>query len=118
MGGVWKPLERIDPTAYGNDPINWRASLGSPSPGVESQTPLRFASIVFSDGTSPMLQLSFISSVGASYSVQYRDSFTSGSWLNLTNIPASTVGQLIQVTDQAAGNSASRFYRIVTPQQP
>ncbi|PYI83109.1 MAG: hypothetical protein DME26_15700, partial [Verrucomicrobia bacterium] len=29
-------LERINAAAYGNDPINWRASFGLPSPGLEN----------------------------------------------------------------------------------
>jgi hypothetical protein len=29
-------LERLNPSAYGNDPINWRASLAGPSPGLEN----------------------------------------------------------------------------------
>ena len=29
-------LERINALAYGNDPIQWRASFGTPSPGIEN----------------------------------------------------------------------------------
>jgi len=34
--GLGASLERLNPAAYGNDPINWRASLGGPSPGLEN----------------------------------------------------------------------------------
>ncbi|HIL70711.1 MAG TPA: lamin tail domain-containing protein, partial [Verrucomicrobia bacterium] len=32
-GGQGPSLERIQPSEYGNEPLNWRASLGDPSPG-------------------------------------------------------------------------------------
>ncbi|MBC8002226.1 MAG: lamin tail domain-containing protein, partial [Opitutaceae bacterium] len=35
-GGTGVSLERINPSAYGNDPINWRASPGVPSPGGDN----------------------------------------------------------------------------------
>lgn len=34
--GVGPSLERINPHAYGNDPVNWRASFATPSPGFEN----------------------------------------------------------------------------------
>lgn len=39
-------LERIESLDYGNDPINWRSSLGQPSPGVDNdgnRAPVVFA---------------------------------------------------------------------------
>lgn len=38
--GLGPSLERIRTSAYGNDPINWRASSGAPSPGFDNdETP-------------------------------------------------------------------------------
>jgi hypothetical protein len=34
--GGGSSLERINASAYGNDPVNWRASFGLPSPGLEN----------------------------------------------------------------------------------
>jgi hypothetical protein len=34
--GLGASLERLNAAAYGNDPINWRASPGGPSPGLEN----------------------------------------------------------------------------------
>jgi hypothetical protein len=34
--GLGPSLERLNSSAYGNDPANWRASLGAPSPGLEN----------------------------------------------------------------------------------
>jgi hypothetical protein len=113
--GFGPSLERLSATAYGNDPINWHASPGAPSPGTESEAPLQFNSLVLSGG---VLQISFDAAAGLSYSVQYRNSLTAGTWLTLTNIPAASVSQLIQVGDPISGNNPMRFYRLVTPQQP
>ena len=35
-GGFGPSLERLNATAYGNDPINWRASPGAASPGLDN----------------------------------------------------------------------------------
>jgi hypothetical protein len=113
--GFGPSLERLSATAYGNDPINWHASPGAPSPGTESEAPLQLNSLVLSGG---VLQISFDAAAGLSYSVQYRNSLTAGTWLTLTNIPAASVSQLIQVGDPISGNNPMRFYRLVTPQQP
>src|SRR5262249_34366381 len=34
--GSGASLERLNASAFGNDPINWRASPGAPSPGVDN----------------------------------------------------------------------------------
>ena len=34
--GFGASLERLTPNAYGNDPINWRASPNGPSPGIDN----------------------------------------------------------------------------------
>ena len=34
--GLGPSLERVTANAYGNDPVNWRASFGSASPGLEN----------------------------------------------------------------------------------
>jgi hypothetical protein len=34
--GAGASLERVNPAAYGNDPANWRAGFGVPSPGLEN----------------------------------------------------------------------------------
>jgi hypothetical protein len=34
--GLGSSLERLNAATYGNDPINWRASPGGPSPGLEN----------------------------------------------------------------------------------
>jgi hypothetical protein len=74
---------------------------------------LRFLSIVV---TTP-ISLRFNAVSGESYTVQYRDSIGSGTWLNLTNVPPQASTGPVMVSDPAM-TSTSRFYRIITPAQP
>jgi hypothetical protein len=115
--GFGPSLERISATAYGNDPINWRASQGAPSPGLESVPIFRVEDVVRSGGPHPSLTFRFTAAVGVSYTIQYRDSLTTGAWLSLTNIRAQSATQFIEVQDRTITNSAARFYRVVTPGQ-
>lgn len=60
-------------------------------------------------------QLAFTAVSNQTYTVQYRDSFATGSWLPLTNITAQSSTTRLEVHDPGAGASATRFYRLVTP---
>jgi hypothetical protein len=41
-----------------------------------------------------------------------------GGWSKLTDVPAQSSAQTIEITDPILPSSAQRFYRIVSPQQP
>jgi len=79
-------------------------------------TPPRFEPLNLTDSAS-VFHLRFVATAGLCYSVQYRNSLTSGTWLNLTNIPPQSATQMIEVTDPGTTNRMSRFYRIVLPSQ-
>ncbi len=80
--------------------------------------PLRIESVAWSGGTSSVLHIRFTAVAGQSYSVQCRDSLGTGSWLKLTDVPSQPLTQTMDVSDSTVTNSATRSYRIVTPQQP
>ena len=64
-------------------------------------------------------RVSFPAMGGKTYSVQFRDGFAAGNWLNLPGAEAlaPSSSQTMSVTDSAAGTQ--RFYRVITPaQQP
>jgi hypothetical protein len=87
---------------------------------VNGQTPPSFkidgAQVI--GGANPVFKLWFTTAAGISYSVQYRDAVTSGGqWQKLSNVPAGSAQQ-VEITDNTISNSATRFYRIVSPQQP
>jgi hypothetical protein len=217
--GLGPSLERLNAAAYGNDPINWRASVGGPSPGLENtgnsapvvnagpdlsliatnapiavqlsgaasddgqpnppgalalswnqvsgpgqvwfsapnqaitvayfpgpgtyllrltasdsalsasddltvtvnspvQPPVRIDSVGVSAGAPPLLHLRFAAAAGQTYTVQFRGSLTNGTWSKLTDVPAQTSAQTVEITDPILPASTQRFYRIVSPQQP
>ncbi|HTL17917.1 MAG TPA: lamin tail domain-containing protein, partial [Patescibacteria group bacterium] len=119
--GFGASLERLSPNAYGNDPINWRASPFGPSPGFDNFDYAPAGSIDSANiiaGSPAVFHLGFIASPGKTYTVQYRTSLASGVWLKLTDIPAQSTAQTIDITDPLPGGSQQRFYRIVTPAQP
>ncbi|HTL54637.1 MAG TPA: lamin tail domain-containing protein [Candidatus Limnocylindrales bacterium] len=119
--GFGSSLERLYATAYGNDPINWRASLAGPSPGLENNPlpqPMQIGSIGLANGGLPGLQLQFSPAPGQSYTVQFRDSLLTGTWSRLADVAAQSQVRSIQIIDSGFGNSPQRFYRIVSPWQP
>ena len=118
--GFGASLERLTAAAYGNDPINWQASSGTGSPGVENPggpAPFRIESVDWWGRTSSVLHIHFTAVASLTYTVQYRNSLITDGWSKLTDVPASVATQSVEVRD-ATGNSMTRYYRIVTPQQP
>lgn len=87
---------------------------------ASSQTPppFRIDSVGVSGGASPTLRLRFTATAGQTYTVQYRGSLTGGAWSKLTDVPAQSSTQSVEITDAITPASQQRFYRIVSPQQP
>jgi hypothetical protein len=54
---------------------------------------------------------------GKSYTVQYRTSLTTGTWMKLGDVAAGTT-RILDLPDPAATSTPMRIYRVVTPQQP
>ncbi len=53
-----------------------------------------------------------------SYTLQYRESLIQGAWFKLRDFPAQTASGTVSVLEPEANLSATRFYRLVTPQLP
>jgi hypothetical protein len=79
--------------------------------------PLRIDSAVWSAGPPPSFRLTFTALAGLSYTVQYRDSLTGGSWLKLADVSPQATTQTILVSDAGTAGSPNRYYRVVTPAQ-
>jgi hypothetical protein len=62
--------------------------------------------------------LEFQAAAGKSYSVLFLDSLSADPWVRLTDVPAGDTLRTVRVSDEAFGNSAVRFYRVVTPAIP
>ncbi len=58
----------------------------------------------------------FVAVSNKSYTVQYRNSLSTGSWVRLQDVPAAAFNRLLTVTN-APGNPA-RFYQVTTPLVP
>ena len=79
----------------------------APGPQINS------ASII---GTSPRTFIcQFNALAGIPYTVQYRDSLATGTWLIMTNVPAQTSSQMIHILDPINLSARTRFYRVSTP---
>jgi hypothetical protein len=82
------------------------------------QTSLQFESIELVRGSPNVVVFRFIAEAGKSYTVQNRDSLSGGAWLKLKDITAPLSDQPMDVAEPVPDGRISRFYRIVTPQQP
>jgi hypothetical protein len=60
----------------------------------------------------------FPSEAGRTYSVQYRDNITTGTWQKLLDLPASAEADAMEWIDPIPAGSTNRFYRVVTPAVP
>jgi hypothetical protein len=84
----------------------------------QASTPLEIESVFVTGGSTPVLHLRFPASAGQTYTVQYLNSFSTGQWTGLTNLPAQPVSQVVEITDPLSPTAGQRFYRVVSPSQP
>jgi hypothetical protein len=110
--GLGPSLQRRQPSAYGNDPANWFAD--TPTPGQPNGI-LEIQSVRL-EGATVVLQM--VTAPLRSYTVQYRDSLSSGNWLKLKDIPMDWIAQTVRVTDTLASPTQQRFFRVVSPATP
>ncbi len=79
---------------------------------------LRIESVELPNGTSGNLRLRFTAVLGQTYTVQVRDSLTTGSWRKLVDVPAPAVTGSVAVSDPDTASFPARYYRLVSPAQP
>lgn len=56
--------------------------------------------------------LSFSTEIGASYTVQFKNSFTEPTWTDMPNMPVAGTGGVLTITDWTSGQPM-RFYRVL-----
>lgn len=66
--------------------------------------------------TNGVVTLQFVAVSNRTYSVQARDTLTTGAWQTFASVLASPITTTSTVTNAVPG--ASRFYRLVTPSTP
>jgi hypothetical protein len=92
---------------------NVSSFYGSATPGRSNSLAQR-QQIVISGNT---VRIQFHGYAASSYSVQYRNSLSSGVWIKLQNVFPTLTGP-VEVEDTMPVGNPSRFYRLVTPATP
>ncbi len=99
-------LQRLVAADYGNDPVNWQASL--PTAGGMSATLPRGGVTLINGNT---IRLSFNVQSGATYQLQYKSGLSDPQWLPL-GAPIEANGSTLTVDETITGQ-VRRFYRLV-----
>jgi hypothetical protein len=109
--GAGASLQRVDFTGEANEGTRWTGGL--PTPGFG---PLEFRVENIGIRQSTEVTLTFTAFSNRTYSVQHSANLLPDSWSKLADIPARPTNRVEKVLEP---NSAqTRFYRLVTPQQP
>lgn len=61
------------------------------------------------------IELHFEALADRAYSLEYRNSLATGTWLNLIDIPSDSFPRTFTVTDFPPGSAKARFYRLIIP---
>jgi hypothetical protein len=98
----------------GDGLTNWQEYLSGTQPR-DAGSYLRVESITASSGSA---RLRFTAVAGKTYTVLYREDLATGPWLKLRDVPAQPATTEVGITDSEVGTTPTRFYRLVTPQNP
>jgi hypothetical protein len=80
----------------------------------DAQSALKISSISRISGG---FALRFNGIAGHSYTIQYRNSLSTGSWQKLADVSSLVVNSDVVVNDTSGAGLSTRFYRLVTPSQ-
>ncbi len=92
-----------------------RTNLAEFIAGTDPQNPVSYLSATITK-IAGGFRIQFTAQASKGYTIQYRDSLTTGTWLRLTDIAAPGSTQVVTFDDLTA--LSQRFYRIVTPTVP
>jgi hypothetical protein len=85
--------------------------------GTDPLDPLSYLKIDTATVAGSTVAVHFTAVAGKTYSVLYRNSLATGTWLKLADVAAQPGTGPVTVNDPAIGGT-SRFYRLVTPEVP
>ena len=146
QGSVWSALTETTFTLIGESFVNWQrrhflaAERADPGLGGESADPdadghtnleefvsgtdprdanscFKIDSTEWIGGEEGHFRIRFSAVAGKSYSVQYRNRLNQGNWLPLRDVPEQPNSGTVEMRDETAHLSTSRYYRLVTPRQ-
>ena len=98
---------------YPDASANVTSFPGSPTAGRSNSLAQRTQ--IVRAGNNVMIR--FVGVASSSYTVQYRSSVASGTWVRLQNVFPAVNGP-VEVVDTIPAGNQSRFYRLVTPAIP
>jgi hypothetical protein len=76
---------------------------------------LRLDSVGLEPSGSGSVRIRFTAAPGVAYKVQYTDSASRGTWMNLEDVPAQIAARTIELTDAtSASTQSARFYRLIS----
>jgi len=109
--GAGASLHRVDFSGSAGDATRWVAGLPTPGYG-----PVEFKVENISIRQEGEIMLTFVAHSNRTYSVQQSPSLAPASWSKLTDSPARPTNRIETLV--APAPPQTRFYRLVTPQQP
>jgi hypothetical protein len=111
--GQGSSLEALDMSADYSNPMIWQASaLAGGTPGRRAIVRPSFVGILL-DGAQ--VRLRFIAAPEQTYTIEWRESLSIGSWKALKTFPASAAARLEEVADELQQGRSQRAYRLSTP---
>jgi hypothetical protein len=67
------------------------------------------------DNQINMANIRFVAGPDRTYTIQYTDDLTNGSWQDYTNLPSSIAERVVLYSDPLPANTTNRFYRVTAP---
>ncbi len=120
MADIWELANfgTIDRDGNGDFDGDGASDLQEYLSGTHPADPASYIRIDSAGVNAGLCTLGFTAVAGKSYTVQYRDNATDGSWQTLTVLQPAAVTGPVQVTDPPTFGNTKRFYRLVTPAIP
>jgi hypothetical protein len=86
--------------------------------GTNPRDPSSYLKLESLGAANASATLRFNAVAGKTYTIFYCDSVDGGLWIALTNVPAQPFTGEIEIADPGAGETRTRFYRLLTPGRP
>jgi hypothetical protein len=104
--------------AAGDPDADGMSNLEEYLAGTNPKSASSYLKIASIDWSGVAVRLTFEAAPNKSYTLEYRDSAASGSWIKLDDFPAQSSPRTVEFADLGGPANAPRFYRLVTPQRP
>jgi hypothetical protein len=122
MPNDWEVAHMFDPDnssdASGDADMDGATNLQEYLAGTDPRNAASRLRLELISFTSPgEVELQLIALSNKTYTIQFRDSLTTGNWQGLIDVPSDSNSRPFTITDSVPPGTPSRFYRVVSPQQ-